>query len=73
MNFMVSSLSNQEMFGPNSEKAVEDLYGFVTRETGNYVGILLKELAAELADAEVMDQVLTTTLHLLLHLLLTLP
>ncbi len=50
MNFLASSLSDPDVFGPNSESAVNDLYQLLSSDTSGLMLYLLKDLADDLTE-----------------------
>ncbi len=57
VTFLASSLCEQEMFGANSERAVEDFHQCLGEERSPWVGGLLRLLTEELVAQDCLTQV----------------
>ena len=57
VSFLATSLSNPDMFGRKSENAVTDLSQVMAEDTTPAVATMLRELAEELDEQEMLPQV----------------
>ena len=58
VSFLASALGEKEIFGGNSANSIEDLYEMLCRDSGSpSTSMLLKDLAEELANQEICEQV----------------
>lgn len=58
VTFLVSSLTEPDIFGPNSETALADLYQLLSTDNSGMMPTLLKDLADELSEQNALESVL---------------
>ena len=62
IGFLASSLAEKDLFGPNSEDSLNDLYNLLSNDIGGSMLPITKELADELSEQEAFNQVTYTIL-----------
>jgi hypothetical protein len=66
VTFLASSLTEKDLFGLNSEDSLNDLYSLLSNDTGGGMIPLMKDLADELTEQDVLNQV---NIDFILHII----